>query len=91
MADQVNESGYSRRDAMENGIANMTETVFTEKAMTPNDAADQFESFVMDGLQSSGYSDLLTDDERVEFKRYAKSLLSRHDEWIDDTDTALTK
>lgn len=86
MADKVNESGYSRQDAMENGISNMMDTVFTEKAMTPNDAVEQFEQYVMDGLQSSGYSDILTDDERVEFKRYARSLMARHPEWIDDTD-----
>ncbi len=84
--DQVNESGYSRRDAMENGIGNMIETVWNGKEMTPNDAAEQFESFVMDGLQSSGYSDILTDAERVEFKLYARDMMGRHDEWIDDTD-----
>lgn len=84
--DQVNESGYSRQEAMENGISNMMETVYVEKAMTPNAAADQFESYVMDGLQSSGYSDVLTDAERVEFKRHARYLMARHDEWIDDTD-----
>jgi len=81
MPEENNASGYSRQDAMDNGIDNMVETVFVEKAMTPNRAVEMFEDFIQDGLQSSGYSDILTDDERSRMKSHAEYMMMRHPDW----------
>ena len=81
MPEENNASGYSRQDAMDNGIDNMVETVFVEKAMSPNRAVELFSDFITDGLQSSGYSDILTEDERSRMKQHAEYMMMRHPDW----------